>query len=83
MEIFMIIKNGLVFTDKFRFEKKDIYIGGGYFVGSEKEADGDEVVDASGFRVIPGLVDVHTHASFGHTDFSANLTKAAAELYVL
>ena len=66
MEIFMIIKNGLVFTDKFRFEKKDIYIGGGYFVGSEKEADGDEVVDASGFRVIPGLVDVHTHGSFGH-----------------
>lgn len=36
--------------------------------GEEKVTD-KTVVDATGLKVIPGLVDVHSHGAFGH-DFS-------------
>lgn len=62
----MIIKNGLVFNDAFRFEKTEVYTNNGIFVAERGEAADDEIIDAEGLRVIPGLVDVHTHGSFGH-----------------
>ena len=62
----MIIKNGLVFTQDKRFEKKDIYIEDGRFVSpnayTEDKAD---VIDAEGQFVLPGLIDIHSHGAVG------------------
>ncbi len=47
------------------FVERDIAIENGLFAGCEAGAGGDEVVDASGCYVIPGLVDLHFHGSAG------------------
>lgn len=59
----MIIKNGsVIFKDT--VEKKDIRVLGGKI---EKIADklspeqGEEVIDATGLHVFPGLIDMHVH----------------------
>lgn len=62
----MIIKGGKVFTDKFVFEEKDVYIENGVFVESIGEVRDKSELDARGKLVLPGLVDVHTHGSFGY-----------------
>ncbi|WP_026669754.1 N-acetylglucosamine-6-phosphate deacetylase [Butyrivibrio sp. AE3006] len=61
----MKIEGGLVFDENYSFTKKDIFTDGEFF--SEKSSD-DEVMDASGCYVIPGLVDIHVHGCMG-SDF--------------
>lgn len=65
----MIIKNGRVFDENGRFTEKEVYIKDGRIVTAREEVTDGVVVDASGLKVIPGLVDVHSHGAFGH-DFS-------------
>ena len=66
----MIIKNGLVFTQDKRFEKKDIYIEDGRFVSPNAYTeDMADVIDAEGQFVLPGLIDIHSHGAVG-CDFS-------------
>ena len=60
----MIIKNGRVFQEDGTFAEKDLYIEGKRFVSTK-----EEVIDAKGMMVLPGLVDVHSHGAAGH-DFS-------------
>nr|WP_296009319.1 N-acetylglucosamine-6-phosphate deacetylase [uncultured Blautia sp.] len=62
----MIIKNGLVFQEDGNFVKKDLYIENGKFVASEQEVSDKTEVDAQGLKVLPGLVDVHSHGAYGH-----------------
>lgn len=62
----MIIKNGLVFQEDGTFVQKDVYINDGKIVSSESETDDKSVFDAQGLKVIPGLVDIHSHGAFGH-----------------
>ena len=69
----MIIKNGLVFY-KGKFEKKDFRVSNGIFEsigepGTLKQMEGEQVLDADGKRVLPGLVDIHSHGRAG-ADFS-------------
>lgn len=80
-----LIENGTVVTatDTFR---GDILIGGERIitVGEVKDVEADNVVDATGCLVLPGLVDNHTHLSmpFGGTvtadDFDTGTAAAAA-----
>lgn len=65
----MIIKNGQVFQEDGSFQVQDIYVENHRIVASEAEVTDKTVVDAAGLKVIPGLVDVHSHGAFGH-DFS-------------
>lgn len=51
------------------FEKRDVYIDSNRMFASIPTEDCDEVIDATGCYVIPGLVDVHVHGCVGH-DFS-------------
>lgn len=65
----MIIKNANVFFDNRRFEVRDLFINNGIIVNNENEAEYNEVVDAKGCFVIPGLIDIHSHGAVG-CDFS-------------
>ncbi len=56
----MIIKNGNVVL-KNSVEKKDILIENGKIVKIANSIDGDNVIDASGKYVFPGLIDMHVH----------------------
>lgn len=62
----MIIKNGMVFQEDGTFRKQDLYTEGGFLVASEAEVRDRRVVDAQGLKVLPGLVDIHSHGAFGH-----------------
>ena len=62
----MIIKNGLVFQEDGTFRQQDLYVENGQIAASEAEITDKTEVDASGLKVIPGLVDVHSHGAFGH-----------------
>ena len=63
----ILIRGGSVFSgstfSKGPFEVKDVLIDGDRIaaVGSVHPGEVDEVVDASGYLVGPGFVDIHTH----------------------
>jgi len=58
-----LIKNGLLITSKNRVTAsigiKDGLIADIYEPGEEPEAT--EVIDAKGFAIIPGAIDMHSH----------------------
>lgn len=62
----MIIKNGLVFQEDGTFIQQDLYVEKGILAASESEITDKTVIDAAGLKVIPGLVDIHSHGSYGH-----------------
>ena len=52
----MRIKNALVYTVEHGFEERDVRIKNGCFAGSEAAGtDGEEILDAGGDYLIPGL----------------------------
>ena len=57
----MIIKNGLVFGENCKFEPGEVNISGEFFTGRAESTDSQEVIDAQGCYVIPGLTDIHVH----------------------
>lgn len=69
MEQDMIIQNGSVFTEKNTFEPMDILTEGAFISALSPSLKGrpkEEVYDASGCILIPGLVDLHFHGCMGH-----------------
>lgn len=68
----MLIKNGLVYTENFTFEKRDLSFADGTItaVGLPGTLPAeDTTLDAAGCLVLPGYVDIHVHGAAG-TDFS-------------
>lgn len=65
----MIIKNGNVFQEDGNYKVTDLYIENGRLVASEEEVTDKTELDASGLKVLPGLVDIHSHGAVRH-DFS-------------
>ena len=62
----MIIKGASVFCEDGTFQVKDIFVEDHKIVATEAEVSDKTVVDASGYKLIPGLVDVHSHGACGH-----------------
>ncbi len=62
-----IVKNGTIFF-RGSFIKADIGISEGRITAISDSLDGDILYDAQNCYVLPGLVDIHVHASYG-TDF--------------
>ena len=56
-----LIKNGKVFIND-KWQSVNVFIDGEHFayIGNE-EKNADEVIDASGLKIIPGLIDPHVH----------------------
>ncbi len=73
----MLIKNGNVLTDEWHFMNMDIVISDGIIAGIfpsgelpvQPRLQQEDVYDAKGLYVLPGLVDIHIHACAGY-DFS-------------
>ena len=57
----MIIKNGKVFQEDGSYKVTDLYIENGRIVSSAEEVTDKTELDASGLKVLPGLVDIHSH----------------------
>ena len=60
----MLIKNGFLINPKTRTEEKcDIRIEDGLVkeIGNLSITDGEDVIDAEGLIVAPGLIDTHIH----------------------
>lgn len=60
----MKIKNAQVFTEDYKFEKRDVYIENGIF--SDTCSENSKVIDAKDCYIIPGLIDIHLHGCMGH-----------------
>lgn len=65
----MIIRNGNVFQEDGFYKRTDLYIENDHIVASEVEVTDKTEIDATGLKVIPGLVDIHSHGAYG-CDFS-------------
>ena len=79
----MIIKNGNVVL-KQDVVKKDILVKDGKIVkiADTIEANGEEVIDASGLHVFPGLIDMHVHLREPGYEYKEDIesgTKAAVK----
>ena len=46
-------------------------------VGQDLPADGAEIIDARGFLVVPGLIDLHTHVYWGGTSLGVDAAEVA------
>jgi dihydroorotase len=74
----LLIRNGRVLDPSSeRNEIIDVEISDGRITGltSGLEASGHRVIDATGALVVPGLVDLHTHAYWGGTLLGVNADK--------
>ncbi|MEG0456673.1 MAG: N-acetylglucosamine-6-phosphate deacetylase [Oscillospiraceae bacterium] len=63
----ILIKNGLVFDENFRFIKKDIGIINNRitFKINKSFVDDAQIIDAKNNYIIPGLIDIHIHGAMG------------------
>ncbi len=59
----MRITGALVYSEDKKFNEKELYIRNG-LIADMPDAD-DEIIDASGCYVIPGLLDIHFHGALG------------------
>ncbi|WP_449619323.1 dihydroorotase [Robertmurraya sp. Marseille-Q9965] len=59
----IIIKNGQLLTNEGTLEQQDIFIENGVIkeIGKSITREANEVIDAKGLLVAPGLIDVHVH----------------------
>ncbi|WP_026516778.1 N-acetylglucosamine-6-phosphate deacetylase [Butyrivibrio sp. MC2021] len=72
----MRITGAKVFSELHKFEEKEVYVKDGLFSDSH---DTEEIVDAKGLMLIPGLVDIHFHGAVGH-DFCDGDKKGLMEI---
>ncbi len=63
----MIIKGAKVYGDNFEFSNIDVEINDGKITRIGENLSGDEVIDASGCYLVPGLIDTHMHGAMGKT----------------
>lgn len=78
-----LIKNGLVcFEDG--VHRSDIFIQNGKFINADTDIKADEIIDAAGLYVLPGMIDIHTHLddSIGKY-YLADTYKSGSEIAIL
>jgi dihydroorotase len=76
----LVLKGGRVIDPASgRDETADIAFGDGKVtgIGPELPANGAETIDARGFLVVPGLIDLHTHVYWGGTSLGVDAAEVA------
>lgn len=63
----MLIKNAMVLTEENTFQKLDVSFQDS--IEAIGQLPGKADIDAEGYYLVPGLIDLHTHGAVGH-DFS-------------
>lgn len=61
----MILRNAEIFYNG-EFVRKDILVHGGKISNISDEIKGENEVNLSGKKVLPGIVDIHTHGCLGY-----------------
>ena len=80
----MILKNAKVLTDNFQFNTADVRFHDTILaVETGLTPDGEQVLDASGMLLIPGLIDIHTHGALGFDAMDASFDFAQWKQYLL
>ena len=64
----MLFQNGRVFTGAGKFERVDVRVNGELIseIGEHLPANGEEIVDLGGKKLVPGFIDIHTHGCGGY-----------------
>ena len=77
----MIIKNGLMMTETLTFQKQNIAFDS--YIQEIGDITKSADVDADGYYLIPGLVDIHTHGALGcdSSDGSTDGIRHIADYY--
>ena len=60
----MLLRGGEVYING-RFEKTDVLVRNGKIAEIGRELSAENVLDASGMKVVPGFIDAHTHGAAG------------------
>lgn len=68
----LTIKNAMYYSPDGHFVNASLVIDHGQICGIGTPAGG-ETFDVKGYRVIPGLIDIHTHGAMGIDSMSADL----------
>ncbi len=61
----MLLKNAKIFNEEFEIVKQNITISGEKITAVDDTTDADEVLDLTGYTVLPGLIDMHIHGCAG------------------
>lgn len=62
----MLLKNATIYNDQFETVKQNITINGGKIAAVDTRENGDDVLDLTGYTILPGLIDMHIHGCAGH-----------------
>ncbi|MEA4826696.1 MAG: N-acetylglucosamine-6-phosphate deacetylase [Clostridium sp.] len=63
----LLIKNANILVSNNKFITGDLLVNDNVIeeIGSIKEEEAEDKIDAKGLKVIPGLIDIHTHGGMG------------------
>ncbi len=62
----MLLKNATIYNEEFETVKLNITIDGDKIAAVDTRDDGDDVLDLTGYTILPGLIDMHIHGCAGY-----------------
>ncbi len=61
----MIFKNAEILNENFEFVKGNLLVEGEKIAGINPVTDDGDAVDCTGFKILPGFIDIHIHGTGG------------------